>query len=97
MNTPNSAAAATYSYSYQITDPATGIVIDSQSGTTSRDAVFDIAVQPGHVIEVSATPNDPRASVEITVGTRLNDSVNAGSNEVGTPARFKVYCCQQAL
>ena len=72
-------------------------MIDSQSGTTPSDAVFNIAAQPGHIIEVSATPNDPTASVEITVGTRLNDSVNAASNEVGTPARFKVYCCQQTL
>jgi hypothetical protein len=46
------------------------------------------------VIEMAVTPNDPRIGVDASA--RLGPTVggaSASSNEVGTPARFKVFCC----
>lgn len=88
---------ATYTYRFAISDPATGAVVGSQSGTTYGTAFFPLQVRRGHVIEMDVTPNDPRASVQS--GVRLGpagsggDSATAFSNEPGTPARFKVFCC----
>lgn len=88
---------ATYTYRFVITDPATGAVIGSQSGTTYGTAFFPLQVRRGHVIEMDVTPNDPRARVRSSV--RLGpqgsggDNATAYSNEPGTPARFKVFCC----
>jgi len=86
-----------YTYSFRVIDPATGTVIGSQSGTTYTHINFPpLKVQRGHVIEMEATPNHPRGSVGI--GANLSKfggggSVGAYSNEVGAPARFRVYCC----
>ena len=86
-----------YTYSFRITDPATGTVIGSQSGTTYTHINFPpLKVQRGHVIEMEVTPNHPRGSVWIEANLSKfggGNSVGASSNEVGTPARFRVYCC----
>ena len=86
---------ATYTYSFRITDPATGVVVGSQTGTTYGTAFFPLQVQRGHVIEMSVTPNDRRIGVDASVrlGPTGGDTAGASSNEVGTPARFKVFCC----
>jgi hypothetical protein len=85
-----------YTYTFRITDPLTGAVINSQTGTTFSIANFPpLRVQRGHMIEMDVTPNAPRASVEISVnlGPTGGSSAVAASNEVGTPARFRVFCC----
>lgn len=86
---------ATYTYTFRITDPATGAVVGSQTGTTYGTAFFPLQVQRGHVIEMAVTPNDPRIGVDASVrlGPTGGDTAGASSNEVGTPARFKVFCC----
>lgn len=86
---------ATYSYTFRITDPATGAVIGSQAGTTYGTAIFPLQVRRGHAIEMAVTPNDPRIGVDAAVrlGPSGGDSAGASSNEVGTPARFRVFCC----
>jgi hypothetical protein len=85
-----------YTYTFRITDPATGAVIGSQTGTTfSRVNFPPLRVQRGHVIEMDVTPNAPGGSVDISVELDPSGgfSARASSNEVGTPARFKVFCC----
>lgn len=86
---------ATYTYTFRITDPATGAVVGSQTGTTYGTAFFPLQVQRGHQIEMAVTPNDPRIGVDASVrlGPTGGDTAGASSNQVGTPARFKVFCC----
>ena len=86
---------ATYTYSFRITDPGTGAVIGSQTGTTIGQASFPLQVQRGQVIEMDVTPNDPRIVVESSarLGPSGGDAITVFSNEVGTPARYKVFCC----
>jgi hypothetical protein len=85
---------ATYTYRFQIMDPATGVVIGSQTDTIFGDANFPpLQVKRGHVIEMDVTPNDPRIGVEASVSLGPLGGANAASNEVGTPARFRVFCC----
>lgn len=85
---------ATYTYSFRITDPASGAVIGSQTGTTYGTAFFPLQVRRGHLIEMAVTPNDPRIGVDASarLGPAGGGAI-ASSNEVGTPARFKVFCC----
>lgn len=86
---------ATYTYTFRITDPATGVVVGSQTGTTYGTAFFPLQVRRGHAIEMAVAPNDPRIGVDASVrlGPTGGDTAGASSNEVGTPARFKVFCC----
>lgn len=86
---------ATYTYSFRITDPVTGVVVGSQTGTTYGTAFFPLQVQRGHVIEMAVTPNDPRIGVDAfaQLAPAGGSGTGASSNEVGTPARFKVFCC----
>lgn len=86
---------ATYTYAFRITDPATGAVVGNQTGTTYGTAFFPLQIQRGHAIEMAVTPNDPRIGVDASVrlGPTGGDTASASSNEVGTPARFKVFCC----
>lgn len=97
ITSPGLLPEESYTYAFRITDPATGTVIGSQSGTTYTHINFPpLKVQRGHVIEMKATPNHPRGTVAITADLSRfggGSSVGAGSNEVGTPARFRVYCC----
>ena len=79
---------ATYSYSLRITDPGTGAVVGSQADTIYGSGFIALQVQRGHVIEMDVTPNDPRVNVESS-----GSGATAVSNEVGTPARFRVFCC----
>lgn len=87
---------ATYTYKFTITDPATGVVIGSQSDTIIGDAFFPLNVQRGQAIEMEVTPNDPRISVGASaqLGPQpRGDDVQVSTNQAGVPARFKVYCC----
>lgn len=97
ITSPGLVPEESYTYSFRITDPATGTLIGSQSGTTYTHINFPtLKVQRGHVIEMEATPNHPRGSVGISANLSRfggGGSVSAYSNEVGTPARFRVYCC----
>ena len=91
------AQGATYTYRFLITDPATGTVVGSQTGTTFGDAAFQLQVKRGNAIEMDVTPNAAGVNVEATA--RLHPFGSGGfnamalSNEVGAPARFKVFCC----
>lgn len=87
---------ATYTYKFTITDPATGVVIGTQSDTIIGDAFFPLNVQRGQAIEMNVTPNDPRISVGASakLGPQpRGDDVQVLTNQLGVPARFKVYCC----
>ena len=86
----------TYSYTLQIKEPATGAVLGTQTGTTYSFASIPFPVQRGQLIEVEITPNTrgANASAALALGpVSLGTSTAVSSNEVGTPARFKVYCC----
>lgn len=85
----------TYTYSFRITDPATGTVVGSQSDTIYGQARFPLRVRRGHVIEMEVTPNVPElvASATTVLGSVGSVATQAQSNEPGTPARLKVYCC----
>jgi hypothetical protein len=89
-------ATYTYTYRFTITDPATGVVIGSQSDTIIGDAFFPLNVQRGQAIEMTVTPNDARISVNAAAqlaAPSVGDSVQVTTNQPGVPARFKVYCC----
>lgn len=93
---PGTTPAESFTYDFRITDPVTGTVVGRQSGTTYSQVNFPLLkVQRGHVIEMDVTPNHPRGSVDATasLGPSGGSSVRALSNEVGTPARFRVACC----
>ncbi|HWI80727.1 hypothetical protein [Ramlibacter sp.] len=88
---------ATFTYRFSITDPATGAAIGGQADTIIGDASFPLQVKRGQVIEMEVTPNDPRISVSASarLGTTGGYGTQVSSNVVGTPARFKVFCCSR--
>jgi hypothetical protein len=93
-----SANAPSFSYTWRVTDPATGAVVSQDSGTQSGATLAKLEqvldVRSGQQVDVTATSlQDPPTLVNVLVLAAATSGLVLGSADTNGQAHVSVFCC----